>query len=362
MRYTIEGDWYRRNDISANDSRKSISRPMRQPRLLCWIRWTTGALLLLIIALPNMASARDRQLQLASTPWSPFTNAPGQPRFALDLVEMALERVGIIADTVIVDDGTLTPSALSGKFDGSAALWKATEREHVLLYSRPYFQNRLILVGRQGSDVSATSLADLAGRQIALVAGTAYGEVVETTVGSNVVDSDSLEDSVASVLNGEADYTLMDDFVIHHLIRNHGEEARTGLAFGSAPLLIRSLHLAVRRSLPDAESIISAFNAELVEMIVDGSYHNHLGLHWIRTDVDGDGLSEYVPHDDRTGPRPPERSYELFATESPTIEVSRTRRFYFGGNVYEGWSSVPGRYKDQDFSEPEQGFGFSFRF
>ena len=335
---------------------------MRQTRLPRWIRWTTGALLLLAIALPNMASAR--YLQLASTPWSPFTDVPGKPRFAIELVEMALKRVGVVADTVIVDDGTLTPSLMRGEFDGSVALWKAMEREHVLRYSEPYFQNRLILVGRQGSDVSATSLADLAGKRIALVAGYAYGEAVETAVGSNVVESDSLEHSVASVLNGEADYTLMDDFVIQHLIKNHADEARMRLAFGSTPLLIRSLHLAIQRSLPDAESIISRFNDELVGMMVDGSYHNHLGLHWIRADVDGDGRTEYVPRGDRMGSRPPEEAYLLFTPPSPSpiIEVSTARRFYFGGSVHEGWSSVPGRYKDPGFSGPVESFSITFKF
>ena len=114
------------------------SLPMRQPRFLRWIRWTTGALLLPIIAMPIMAVAQGRQLQLVSTVWSPFTNALGQPRFALDLVGVALERMGIIAKTVIVDEARLTPSLLSGEFDGSAALWKDTERERALIYSQPY--------------------------------------------------------------------------------------------------------------------------------------------------------------------------------------------------------------------------------
>ena len=153
---------------------------MRQTRLLRRIRWTTGALLLPIIAIPITAAAQGRQLQLVSTAWSPFTNAPGQPRFAFNLVGEALERVGIIAGTVIVDEARLTPSLLSDEFDGSAALWRDTERERALIYSQPYLENRLILVGRQGSDVSATSLADLAGKRIALVAGHAYGEAVET--------------------------------------------------------------------------------------------------------------------------------------------------------------------------------------
>ena len=320
---------------------------------LPWTRRTIGALLLSIIALPIMAAAQGRQLQLVSTAWSPFTNAPEQARFALDLVSVALERVGITAETVIVDEARLTPSLLSGEFDGSAAVWRDAERERALVYSQPYLENRLILVGRQGSDVSATSLADLAGKRIALVAGYAYGEAVETTDAPVFVGSNSEEDSVTRLLNGEVDYTLMDDLVIQYLINNHGEEARTRLSFGSTPLLTRSLHFAVRRSLPDAESIISRFDAELRGMIADRSYHRLLHLDWIRADVDGDGIGEYVPQDDQTGPRPPEQSYVLFATDSPTPEPRTRRRFYFGGDIYEGWSNVPERHKAPAFSRPE---------
>ena len=345
-----------RHDVSANDAPKlERSRPVRRTWLLRWIGRMTGALLLLLIAIPLLAVAQDRQLKLVSTAWSPFTNAPGQPRFALDLVDVALKRIGVIAETVIVDEARLTPSLLSGEFDGSAALWKDTDRERALIYSRPYLENRLILVGRQGSDVSAASLADLAGKRIALVAGYAYGEAVETTDGPIIVGSNSEENSVAKLLKGNVDYTLMDDLVIQYLISNHAEVARTRLAFGSAPLLIRSLHLAVRRSLPDAESIISRFNAAILGMIADRSYHRLLHLDWIRADVDGDGLREYVPHVDQTGPRAPERSYDLFASGRPTTEPGKTRRFYFGGNIYEGWSSVPDKFKAQDFTKAEPG-------
>ena len=325
---------------------------MLQAWLLRWIRCTTGALLLPVIAIPIMAAAQGRQLQFVSTAWSPFTNAPGQPRYALDLVGAALEQMGIIAETVIVDEDRLTPSLLSDEFDGSAALWKDAEREHALIYSQSYLENRLILVGRQGSDVSATSLADLSGKRIALVAGYAYGEAVETMDGPIFVGSHSKEDCVAKLLSGEVDYTLMDELVIQYLVSNHGEEARTRLAFGSTPLLTRSLHLAVRRSLPDAEAMISRFNAEVVGMMVDGSYHRLLHLDWIQADVDGDGLREFVPHDDQTGPQAPERSYVLFATGTASTEPGTRRRFYFGGNIYEGWSTVPAQYKTPDFSRP----------
>jgi len=340
--------------VTANDAAKlNRSRSTPHIRLLRWIRCATAALLFLTAAVPDMATARNQPLQLVSTAWSPFTNLPGEPRFALDLVEEALDRIGIIAETIIVGEARLTPSLLSGTYDGSAALWKDAERERVLLYSEPYLENRLILVGRRGSDVSATSLADLAGKRIALVAGYSYGEAVETADGPVIIDSHSLEDSVAKVVGGDVDYTLMDELVIQYLVTDHADEARTRLAFGSMPLLTRSLHLAIQRSLPDAESIISRFNAELRGMLADRSYHRLLHLDWIRADVDGDGLREYVPHDDRVGTRRPERSYELFATGSATKEPDRTRRFYFGGDVYEGWSTVPNEYKGLDFTGPK---------
>ena len=324
---------------------------MCQTRLIRWIQWMSRALLLLVIAIPIMASAQDWRLQLVSTAWSPFTDVPGQPRFALDLVEEALRRIGIVAETVLVDESKLTPSLLKGEFDGSAALWKDPERERVLMYSQPYLENRLILAGRQGSDVSATSLADLAGKRIALVAGYSYGEAVKMADGPIFVGSNSEEDSITRLLNGEVDYTLMDDIVIHYLVVNH-PESLTKLAFGSTPLLTRSLHLAIQRSHPDAEWIILHFNSELRGMIVDRSYHRLLWLDWIRADVNGDGHSEHVPHDDRTGLHPPEHSYDLFLEISPATDPDSMQNFYFGGNIYEGWSTVPDHYKDLDFTRP----------
>ena len=52
------------------------------------------ALGLSLAALSLAVSAQTTQLRLVSTAWSPFTNEPGQPRFALDLVEAGLGRIG----------------------------------------------------------------------------------------------------------------------------------------------------------------------------------------------------------------------------------------------------------------------------
>jgi ABC-type amino acid transport substrate-binding protein len=290
-------------------------------------------------------AGQNRQLRLGSTPWSPFTNPPGQPRLALDLVHAALGRVGIKADTTIVPEGSLTPSLVKGQFDGSPALWRDDQRDLTLIYSRPYLENRMILIGRQGSDVSATTFAALAGKRVALVEGFSYGDSVVTAKGPITVPSRSVEESLQKVMAGEADYALIDDLVVQSLVSQHPEQVRARLALGTVPLVVRSLHFALRRSVPEAQSIVERFDAEIRRMIADRSYHRLLQLEWIEADVDDDGRVEVVPASDQVGQNPPERRYQLVTTTPEAKPAPSSQRFYVGGRVYEGWSSVPQGYK-----------------
>ena len=298
-------------------------------------------------------SAQTNTLRLVSTAWAPFTNESGQARFALDLVEAALGRFGVSAKTTIVEPAKFTPALLSNEFDGSAAAWKDAERERALVFSQPYLENRLILVGRSGDNTSASSIADLNGKRIAIVEGYAYGDALETS-GATFVRSRSEEDSLALLLSNKADYALMDDLVIQYIVNNYPKEAKSRLSLGTAPLLTRPLYFAVRRSRPDADSIVSRFNAQLRGMIADRTYHRLLHVSWIRADVDGDGVAEFVPENDRAGTVAPQRAYNLFTTDKPsTTKIDPTPRFYIGGNIYTEWASVPNRYKVEDPKRPD---------
>ncbi len=332
------------------------------------------AFLLLAFAAGSVAlTAQTQTLRLVSTAWPPFTNAPGQARFALDLVEAALGRIGITSTTTIVDASQVTTALLGSAFDGSAAAWKDPDREAALLFSQPYLENRLVLVGRKDSDVSAASLSALKGKRIAIVEGYSYGGAVENA-GPAFVRARSEEDSMSRLLAGSVDYVLMDEVVVQYIADHHALEAKTKLQFGSTPLVTRPLYFVVRRSRPDAQSIIDRFNAQLTGMMTDRTYHRLLHVDWIRADVDGDGLFEYVPGSD--APRTePQRAYSLF---SPTIEPSTMKpstqgqvestkpRVLVGGNIYQEWASVPDNYKltgsDQYFPNPARSTGTVFRF
>lgn len=308
----------------------------------------------MLIAVSLAVSAQTAPLTLVSTAWSPFTNEPGQPRFALDLVETALGRFGVTAKTVIVSAAEFTPALLGGQFDGSAAAWKDPERERLLLFSQPYLENRLVLVGRHGADVTAKGLGDLKGKSVAIVGGYSYGDVIDGA-GPVLVRSLSEEDSLSQLLKGGVDYTLMDELVVEYIVRNYPKESATKLQIGSTALITRELFLAVRRARTDAASIIARFNAQLRGMIADRTYHRLLHVDWIRADINGDGVAELVPLSDQPGPTAPQHSYALFSNPQvkSTPQTPAKTGFYVGGTIYNDWASVPDRFKAHYSTDPD---------
>ena len=98
-------------------------------------------------------------------------------------------------------------------------------------------------------------------------------------------------------------------------------------------------------------------------MIADRTYHRLLHVDWIRADVDGDGVPEYVPLNDRPGPSEPQRVYTLF-TPPAAPETTAKPGFYVGGTIYSDWASVPENYKvsNSDTPDPRRSTGTIFKF
>jgi ABC-type amino acid transport substrate-binding protein len=314
--------------------------------------FATAALLIASITAASivLSAQAPAPIRLVSTPWSPFTNAAGQPRFALDLVEAALGRIGVTSTTTIVAPAAFTPALLGSAYDGSGAAWKDAERENLLVFSEPYMENRLVLVGRKGADVSATSLAAVKGKRVAIVEGYSYGAI--ESAGPVFVKASGEEDGLTRVLHGDADYVLMDELVVSFLVNNYPEESRTKIEIGKAPLVSRPLHLAIRRSRPDAEGIIRRFNAQLKTMIVDRTYHKLLHVDWIWAQVGETGQVALIPAGDYAGQKPPDRAYTLLS-QSRTDTTTKSKGFFIGGTIYPDWAAVPNKYKVEDPKYPD---------
>ena len=301
-------------------------------------------IVLALVLLSALAAAEEpRELRLASDIWPPFTDSADRQRVAVEIVETALERAGIRATTTIVDWKDVENGIRQGRFDGSAAMWRTEKRARELFFSDAYMENRLVLVGRRGSDVSAAKMSDLAGRRVAAVGRYAYGQEIENAVGVYFINSRNDQDSLNKLLAGEVEYMLVDQLVVRYMLTNQPDEVAANLEIGTYPLGRRTLHFALRRDLPGAREIIDAFNREIKAMLADGTYAAALQVTWIRADVDGDGLDELVSLGDTVGQTPPGSIYDVFGKE-PEIPPEK-QRIFIAGSVYEGWDAVPDRYK-----------------
>lgn len=323
-------------------------------------------LLLWFFAIAPMGAMAD-PLRLGSDRWPPFTDEAPQDRYAIDLVEAALARAEVEARTEILADFESVLDALkTGRLDGSPAIWRTKEREAFLVFSRPYLENRLVLLGRKFDAPGARGLADLAGKRIGIVAGYRYGKEVSSAQGPSFVRGASDQENLDRMMRGEVDFILADELIVHEMFEVHGRRADELLAAGSVTIAKRPLHFALGKRVPNAEAIIKRFDAAVLEMMANGSYNEILRLRWIDTDLDGDGRNERVLGGRNAGPEAPTRGYRVFEGEDRVpmgdaaapgaAKSEEPGKFVVEGRYYDHWRDVPDLYKIKD-EETRTGVG-----
>ena len=286
--------------------------------------------------------SQTTHLNLASDVWPPFTDIKTNKNVAIDLVHVALARTKVQAETAILDFKEVMNGINNKKFDGSAALWYSAERAKNLIFSEPYLENRLILVGKKGSDVSPENLSKLKGKRIAVVESYAYGSLLDQANGIVLVKGSSDQQNLDRLLKAEVDYMLADALLIEYVINYQSKEATQYLEIGTTTLLKLPLHFAIRKEIKGAATIIENFNKEIKKMIVDGVYNQILQLNWVSSDVDGDGLTELVLIGDKAGTQAPTHIYNVLPTNGAP---SKGSQYVIEGKHYSSWESVPEKYK-----------------
>lgn len=284
--------------------------------------------------------AQTGALRLSMDVWPPFTNVEGEKSIATEIVETALERVNISSSSTVTDFDDVMAGINSGAYDGSPALWKSEEREKGLIFSEPYLENQLILVGRKDADVAFPYFSGLAHKRIGIVENYAYGDSLMKVADLKIVYGKDDQENLVNLLSDKIDYMLVDALLIQYLLKYELNDVSRFLEFAEQAFIIRPLHLAIRKDTPNAESIIALFNEEVKMMIAEGSYNELLGLDWIRADINGDGIMEIVFSGEAAGTEPPEYAYNVHASDA-----GNTDQFYIGGNYYNSWDEVPDKYK-----------------
>ncbi len=298
----------------------------------------TLSFLMLFVVMSLMAQTDT--LKLSFDVWPPFTNVQEEKSLATDIVKTALDRVNIKSALLVSDFESVTKGISSGKYDGSPAFWKSEERGQTLVFSDPYLENQLILVGRKGTDVSQTSFSELEQKRIGLVKDYAYGESLMDVPGLQVVYGNNDQENLVNLLSEKIDLMLVDALLIQYLLKYELNDVSALLEFAKKPIIVRPLHFALKKETPNVQGIMALFNEEIKKMMSDGSYNELLGLNWIKADIDGDGKLEIVLNGEAAGTEPPEDAYGVYYADA-----GNTDQYYIGGKYYDSWDEVPDKYK-----------------
>ena len=296
----------------------------------------------------TFSSLAQEPLKLASDVWPPFTNKEGQKTIALDLIETAFFRINEPMSVQITGFTNVIDGIENGTYAGCGAIWKTPEREETMLFSEPYLQNRLVLVSLQNTEPS-TGIK----KKVGAVSSYAYDVALLQSDDVEVIYSNSDQENLNLLLDHKIDIMLADQLLIHYLLIAQKEKVDELLDI-SSPIAVKSLHLAINKHMPNAESLISRFNDEIENMITDGTYNDVLELTWILADTDGDGKPENILNGEHAGETPPQSSYALFLNDSSS---SSANSYHVNGTIYESWEAVPQRYKEnlQAPNDPAKG-------
>jgi hypothetical protein len=148
-----------------------------------------------------------------------------------------------------------------------------------------------------------------------------------------------------AVLANDADYLLLDELMVRHLYEFYGQKAATLIATGQAPLVRYGLRFALRKDYPRAESIIDEFNHAVQKMMQDGTYNVLLHVAWIQTDVDGDGVPDFIAskrnlpksHGDPSGSF---AGYPIFYPANTPPDMKASAKYLVDGKSYNTWGDA----------------------
>jgi len=290
----------------------------------------------------SVSFAQNPTLKLASDEWPPFSSSGDNNGVAITLVNYALQQMKVKHDFVITSFDSVLTGLNTGKYDGSAALWKTPERESYLLFSEPYLQNQLILVGKKGSNINILTSDGLSGKKVGIVSNYAYDNTFLDQQDIHFVKSVSDQENLEKLLSGKIDYMLVDALLIEYLKKYQANDVNKYLEVGSHPFQRKSLYFAVSKSNPDAQNIINNFNREIRKMMRNGTYNKILNLDWVEVDVDNDGIAEIVGRNSAGGNTAPVSAYNVDSTDTHS---NVQPGYIVDGIKYNSWDNVPEEYK-----------------
>ena len=150
--------------------------------------------------------------------------------FDIDLSKEACRRMGVTAEFKPIDWDNKKAEITSGGVD---LIWNGLditdERKEYMLFSKPYMDDRQVLLLKHGVDLKIYSEYDLASK----IVGTQAGSISDDYINQNTELKDSLEDyrsyekfgeAVEALKRGEIEVVICDELIARYEMNTHPDE------------------------------------------------------------------------------------------------------------------------------------------
>jgi polar amino acid transport system substrate-binding protein len=206
-------------------------------------------------------------------------NLPGQGLSA-EIVRTALERAGYSPSFVFKTWADTYEGAQIGVYDIVGSIWYTEERAKEFAFSEPYLFHEIKFIKRKdGQAITFKTLDDLDGLIIGTVKGYAYRDDFLQSKKFIRVQQNHLLQNLNALALGEIDLTPGEARKIRYVLNEYMKGSIEKLEMLPTPLIRRGTHIAVSRTNPKHEEIISRFNKALQEMKADGTYDRIVEKH-----------------------------------------------------------------------------------
>jgi len=220
---------------------------------------------ILFLAQLFLLPAAGEPLRLVANYWYPFTGE-SLPNLgaASEVVLTALRDAGYDAVITIEPWARLLVDVEKGRVDGVVAVWRTEERDRYLLFSDPYYTNRIVVLARADSPMTFDGKADLAGKVVGVGRGYDYTPDFANDDSFTKESATTARQNLKKLAAGRVDAVIEDDCIARFEMAQDDLAGR--LKIFPKPLYEIPLYFGMNKDSPAAAEVIEKFDRSLEAM------------------------------------------------------------------------------------------------
>ena len=215
--------------------------------------------------------ALAQAVTLVGTTYPTFVDPDGKASRYTSIVEEAFSRMEQPVAIETLRQAFLGSMLRSEKADGEVAFINLDAQDNSRIYSAPYATLNLVLASRNATVLNVDDFSYIADERVATenrFANTAQLRPVENIRWSR---NPTTFDVFKQIGDERAEFLFADLLMVAEFNRLLSAAGRPILFISPAPLVETSVHISLRKSLPNAQSIMREFNQHIEDMRADGT-------------------------------------------------------------------------------------------